>query len=119
MSYDIKLVHPVTGQTLQLDKPHQMKGGTYCWGGTKNAELNITYNYAIHYKRVLDKKRGIRIIHEMTGAQSILVLDRGIAALGDDVTADYWEPTEGNAKAALIQLRFLAFMCPDGIWKGD
>jgi hypothetical protein len=119
MSYDIELVHPVTGQTMLLDQPHQMKGGTYCWGGTRNAELNITYNYAKHYCRVLDAIHGIRIIYDMTGAQSIPILDRAIAALGDDVTSDYWEPTEGNAKAALIQLRTLASMRPNGIWKGD
>ena len=39
--------------------------------------------------------------------------------LKDDKTENYWEPTEGNAKAALIQLLALAKMRPDGIWKGD
>ena len=28
MSYDIALNCPVTGKILELDKPHQMKGGT-------------------------------------------------------------------------------------------
>jgi hypothetical protein len=119
MSYDIELIHPVTGQTLQLDQPHQMKGGTYCLGGTTGAELNITYNYAKHYYRALDADKGIRVIYGMTGAESIPALDLAIAALGDDVSDDYWEPTEGNAKAALAQLRALASMRPDGVWRGD
>lgn len=29
MSYDISLTDPVTGETLELDAPHHMRGGTY------------------------------------------------------------------------------------------
>ena len=29
MSYDISLVDPVTKETLIMDSPHQMRGGTY------------------------------------------------------------------------------------------
>jgi len=119
MSYDIELVHPVTGETIELDAPHQMRGGTYCFGGTTRAELNITYNYAKNYYRVLDAEKGIRVIYGMTGAESIPVLNQGIAALGDDVADDYWKPTEGNARAALAQLLALASMRPDGVWRGD
>lgn len=55
----------------------------------------------------------------MTGAESIPVLERAIAVLGNDVSNDYWEPTEGNAKRALIYLLTMAQMRPDGIWDGD
>ncbi|MCL2427438.1 MAG: hypothetical protein FWD05_14020 [Oscillospiraceae bacterium] len=55
----------------------------------------------------------------MTGAKSIKVLDEAVQKLGDDVCSDYWEPTEGNAKAALLKLIALAEMRPDGIWDGD
>ena len=44
MSYDIHLNDPVTKQTLELDDPHFMRGGTYVVGGTKELCLNITYN---------------------------------------------------------------------------
>jgi hypothetical protein len=47
------------------------------------------------------------------------VLDKAIAALGDDVDPDYWKATDGNAKRALTQLRALAAMRPDGLWTGD
>lgn len=30
-----------------------------------------------------------------------------------------WEPTEGNAKRALLQLLAMARMRPDGVWNGD
>ena len=37
--------------------------------------------------------------------------------LGDDTDPDYWEPTDGNAKRALIQLRTMAKMRPDAVIK--
>lgn len=117
MSYDIELTDPVTGKTLELDAPHQMKGGTYALGGTTEMRLNVTYNYAPHFRAV--GPQGIRSIYGKTGAESIPMLDMAIALLGDDVHEDYWKPTEGNAKRALLQLRALATMRPDGVWQGD
>ncbi len=137
MSYDIYLVDPVTGETLELPEPHFMRGGTYAVGGTTKAHLNVTYNYGKHFYRVLEELPaphpkapaglhqqgepvgGIRTIYGLTGAESLQVLDRAIARLKGDVTDNYWEATEGNAKQALMQLRALATMRPDGIWSGD
>ena len=118
MSYDIELINPVTKETVQLDEPHQMKGGTYAIGGTTEAHLNITYNYARFFVDTLGGG-GIRNIYGMSGAESIPVLELAVSKLGDDVHDDYWEPTEGNAKMALIQLIALARMRPDGVWAGD
>ena len=118
MSYDIELVHPVNGETLKLDSNHHMRGGTYCVGGTDEARLNVTYNYYKHFIRVLGDK-GIRTIYGMSGVDSIPVLSNAVSQLADDVSDNYWEPTEGNAKASLIQLLTLAKMRPDGIWNGD
>lgn len=118
MSYDICLREPVTRETIELDEPHQMRGGTYMVGGTTRAWLNITYNYGRHFRRLLGEK-GIRSIYGMTGAESIPVLEGAASKLADDVSDDYWEPTEGNAKRALLQLAALARMRPDGIWDGD
>lgn len=137
MSYDIELVDAVTGKPLELDEAHHMRGGTYCVGGTREAHLNVTYNYSGHYGRVFPELteprpkapewlrkdgapvRGIRTIYGLSGAESLPVLDAAIAALGDDVADDYWASTEGNAKRALVQLRALAAMRPDGVWSGD
>ncbi len=118
MSYDIDLKDPITGKVLQLDYPHHMRGGTYCVGGTTDASLNVTYNYGKHFQTVLGEK-GIRTIYGMTGADSIPVLEKAASQLSDDVHEDYWKPTEGNAKSAVMQLVALAKMRPDGVWDGD
>ena len=119
MSYDIELRHPVTGDTLQLDEPHHMRGGTYQVGGTTEAHLNVTYNYCRHFRAAFDDERGIRVLYGMTGADSIPLLKAAADKLGSDVDEDYWKPTEGNAKAAIMQLLALARMRPDGVWHGD
>lgn len=133
MSYDISLLDPVTKATIEFDEPHQMAGGTYAVGGTREAWLNVTYNYAPIFRKVFGDENtelskfekifgggqtGIRRIYGMTGAQSIPVLETAIKQLGDDVSPDYWQATEGNAKRALCQLLALAKMRPDGIWDG-
>ena len=137
MSYDIYLVDPITRKTLELDAPHQMRGGTYALGGTTEAHLNVSFDYGVHFWRVFEELpaprplapawmheeggpvTGIRTLYGLSGAESLIVLDRAMALLKDDVTDDYWEGTEGNAKRALMQLRALAAMRPDGIWDGD
>ena len=137
MSYDIKLIDQVTGETLALDAPHHMRGGTYAIGGTTEAHLNVTYNYFRQFSRVFDvlveprvntpewlrtggaPVNGVRTIYGLTGAESLPVLDKAISSLGDDVDPDYWQATDGNAKRALMQLRALAAMRPDGLWSGD
>lgn len=118
MSYDIQLNDPVTGDVLQLDEPHQIKGGTYVIGGTTEAHLNVTYNYVDIFGRVLGDD-GIRSIYGKSGAESIPILAEAIEQLADDVDDDYWKPTEGNVKRALCGLLALARMRPDGIWAGD
>lgn len=104
MSYDIRLCDPVTHEALQTDVPHDMRGGTYAMGGTTELWLNVTYNYGKHYYRVLGEK-GIRTIYGMTGAESIPVLEAAAAKLSDEVSDDYWEATEGNAKRPLFSWR--------------
>lgn len=118
MSYDIDLINPVTKKVLHLDAPHNMKGGTYALNGTREAHLNVTYNYAPHYYRVFGDK-GIRCLYGMTGAESIPILKQGIKQLADDTTDNYWDGTEGNAKQALYHLLALAQLRPDGVWDGD
>lgn len=118
MSYDIELVDAVTKERLHVDSPHKMRGGTYCIGGTTEAWLNITYNYAEILYKVFGKK-GIRTLYGMTGAESIPILKDAIERLGDDIDDNYWKATEGNVKRSLNQLLALAQMRPDGIWSGD
>ena len=140
MSYDITLNDPATKEPIQLDTPHQMRGGTYAMNGTTEAWLNITYNYADWYyrpgvfARTKKDSKGIRTIYGLTGTESIPVLRKAIAKL-ESMTADisekercqyeaqgvtgYWIPTRANAIRPLYQLLALAQMRPDGVWEGD
>lgn len=118
MSYDLYLVDPVTKETLNLEEPHHMFGGTYQPGGTTEMWINITYNYASIFRKdhVLGP-RGIERIENLSGAESMPMLENAIRNLGNDVNPNYWEPTEGNAKRALGHLLALARLRPDGIWQ--
>lgn len=117
MSYDIELLDPKTKEVIELDSPHFVRGGTYAVGGTKRLELNITYNYSKHFKGL--GKEGIRSIYGKTATESIPMLLSAAHKLKSDVSEEYWESTEGNAKWALMQLVSIAELRPDGIWDGD
>lgn len=115
MSWDIDFCDPVSKKVIELDEPHFMRGGTYAIGGTKELTLNITYNYAKNYnehnfylREDLDGKTALDIIP---------TLERVISELKDDVSSNYWDATDGNAKKALIQLITMAKMRPDSIIK--
>ena len=118
MSYDISLVDPVTYETLEVENAHFIRGGTYALGGTTECWLNITYNYGPFFRKVLGPD-GIRSIYGLSGAESIPMLKKAISELADDVSDNYWDATEGNAKKALYGLLALAQMRPDRIWEGD
>ena len=140
MSYDIYLRDPVSGETLRTDQPHQIRGGMYAMGGTREMWLSVTYNYAYWYYKpgafaaTEQESKGIRTIYGMSGAQSIPVLKKAIKALesmSEDIgneerrgceeqgATGYWMPTRQNAIKPLYQLLAFAQMRPDGIWEGD
>ena len=140
MSYDIYLADPATHEPLKLEAAHHMRGGTYAMGGTTEAWLNITYNYADWYyrpgvfARTKKASKGIRTIYGMTGVESIPVLKKAISKLesmDEDISDDkrqkceahgatgYWMPTRENAIKPLYQLLAMAQMRPDGVWRGD
>ena len=140
MSYDISLRDPVTKEIVHFDSPHQMTGGAFAVGGTTEAWLNITYNYAKWYRIdgvFLDKgedHNGIRSIYGLSGAESIPILQHAIQALESmdkNITEEeikdfenrgvtgYWIPTRENAIKPLYQLLAMAKMRPDAIWDGD
>lgn len=51
MSYDIRILDPVTREPVLLEQTHFIHGGTYAENGTNELWLNITYNYAPFYYR--------------------------------------------------------------------
>lgn len=130
MSYDVRLIDHTTHKVLEADNPHFMQGGTFCPGGTKELWLNITYNYAtvlckVLQRDVIDQSNGRRTtlvgldaINGLYAAETISMLRKAINSLSDEgANESYWRPTEGNVKKALIQLKALADMRPDGVWE--
>ena len=61
MSYDITLNDPVTGEVIEFDYPHQIRGGTYAMGGTTEAWINVTSHSRTHYYRVLGVDTNARV----------------------------------------------------------
>ncbi len=118
MSYDLYIKDPETGEVLRSDEPHDIAGGTYAMGGTTCAEFNVTYNYAPHFYRVLGEK-GIRAVYGMNARESVAMLKSAADALSGERDSNYWQASEGNAKAALLDMMRLAEMFPDGVWDGD
>lgn len=114
MSYDVSIIDKDTNKEVTIKTKHKIVGGTYCLGGTNELSLNITYNYSPFFKNVFGDK-GIRILHGMDIKESIPLLEEAISKLGDDVDDNYWSPTEGNAKEALVNLVQLAKLCPEYI----
>lgn len=121
MSYDLDLVDPVTGAVLEAAEKHGLRGGTYVLGGTCFLSLNVTYNYAEIASRVLPatdgREAGIRGLDGRTGEETAPLLEAAAATLGDDEEPDYWKPTAGNVRRALLDLATLARMAPKGIWR--
>lgn len=118
MSYDLHLEDPATGELIELEERHNCAGGTYAVGGTTEVWINITWNYATHFRRVLGEE-GIRAIYGMTGSDSIPILRAAAKQLHGSRDPDYWAATEGNARAALLDVIKLAELAPHGIWRGD
>ena len=112
MSYDVDFCDPVSKKVIELDEPHFMRGGTYAIGGTKELTLNITYNYSENYSK---HNFSINDLDEKTAIDVIPELEHVISELGDEVDPDYWKPTDGNAKKALIQLLTMCRMRPDAV----
>ena len=121
MSYDITIVDKDTKESLFVETQHDISGGTYAVGGTKELWMNITYNYAPFFREVFKEhgERGIHCLDGMPVAETMSWIDNAIGQLKEDVTLNYWEPTEGNAKASLICLYRLAELGKDGIWEID
>lgn len=112
MSYGVYFTDPVSRDVIELKDVHFMRGGTYAVGGTKELYLNITYNYATNYAK---HSFSIRDLQGKTALESITELERVIPLLGDEVSDNYWDATDGNAKRALISLLTMAKIRPDAI----
>ena len=118
MSYDLHFT--LDSGFVETREPHVLRGGTYVIGPTKDAWLNITYNYSKIFDRVFGE-RGIRSLYGKNAGYLVHLLDEAIPLLNPNTrTENYWDPTEGNARAALCDLRELCKLVPpDSVLVGD
>ena len=118
MSYDIRLVDAETRETLLVN--HHTEGGTIATGGTNDAEMSITYNYAEVYHLVNDENGeefSIWNMNNKAAAETIATLQSAVDILGTSKYRDYWAPTPGNAGHAASVLLAWAKRHPNGIWE--
>lgn len=118
MSYDIRVkklnAKDNVLEDVVLRSKHDIAGHTYCIGGTRDAYLNITYNYARFFYGIWprpkgemssDNQGGIRFLYGKPIDFVVKQLVGGIDILGDEEPSnDPWEATPGNAKLALQKL---------------
>lgn len=106
MSYDISLID---------EKDHSVKvenhseGGTYVVGGITEADLNVTYNYAVHFT--------FRDLHEKKAKDVIPMMEAAIIQLGVLRAKDYWDSTPGNTGYAVSILLGWAKQYPEATFK--
>jgi hypothetical protein len=118
MSYDI-CYKDKEGRYFELDLAHE-EGGTYPIGGTKNTQLNVTYNYSWYYYLFLDKSKGIRWLYGRKGKDCINRLEKAIKEFKDKpLHKDYWADTPGNCVKPLKIFLEWCNKFPEGIFSGD
>ena len=84
------------------------EGGTYAIGGVSEAMVDVTYNYARHFD--------FRALNEKQAKETLPALEAAVDELGTERHPDYWEPTPGNAGAAVALLRDWARQHPEAVW---
>lgn len=95
------------GEELEIQH-HYIRGNTFAINGTTSPFMTITYNYSPILKKVINE--GITSFHKKRVIETIDIMNKAISKLSDDNEINIWNPTEGNVKKALINLRELALL---------
>ena len=117
ISYDVYLRHE-NGETCEV--PRVEEGGTFVFGGSTEAELNVTYNYGECYHLVPIRygvSFSIKFLDGMQAKNVIPILEHVVEVLGDKPYPDYWAPTPGNAGHAAAILLKWARLHPDATFE--
>jgi hypothetical protein len=92
------------GNSFRCTSQHnRQEGGTQVVGGTKDCDLNITYNYSPFYREIFPvqynqngngsvtmETTGLRWLTYKTGAEAIPILEHCVQRLGTKRSEDYW-----------------------------
>ena len=113
MSWDVEIYRD--GNIVVLPEKHNITGGTYVLGGTREANLNITYNYSQFYNNSLimayNNNIGLKCLDGVSVRVGIDLVAHAVRMLEGAPSDNYWDATEGNAKAALGDLLKLFSLC--------
>jgi hypothetical protein len=110
MSHWISLI--LNGEIVTV--PCFTEGGTFAVGGSSEADLNVTYNYApLIYKYF---PGGLSSFNGKKAKDTIATLETAVKELGIQQDQDYWQCTAGNVGHTLNILLNWAKVCPDGEW---
>lgn len=104
MGYDITIKNK-DSHIVQFKEVHNIRGGTFAIGGTTEAWLSVTCNYCKFFRKVWND--GIFDLNGKTVSVAVEMLNDAIQKLKGEKDADYWKPTEGNARASLFNLKLL------------
>jgi len=106
MSYWISLNNPKTNEVATVES--FTDGGIYGVGGSTEADLNVTYNYARHFN--------FRGLHGRKASKTIKKMEIAVKQLGTKRSDDYWDPTEGNTGHTINILLSWAKQFPKYVW---
>ena len=112
MSWNVYMRDAKTGDIVELETPHQFRGGIYQVGGSRSAELNVTYNYGPLLREAWGASRSLSVLDDLTVAEAVPNLAHVIAKYGVHRDEDYWAATPGNVGAAMLDLLNLCALVP-------
>lgn len=116
MGYDIKLLDK-NKKIVQSERALYSLGGYFDKTGIHEMECGITYNYSSVLNKVFPDSKGIKYLNNRIARDTYSVLGNAINKLQDNYSNDYFEPTEGNVKKALLSLYQMALRKPDAVWQ--
>ncbi len=105
-------------QKVHLAQKHYITGGMFAVGGTDDPWLHVTFNYAEAFCKFLGGD-GINDFHDRPVRETLPKLIEAVSNMHGEPDDDYWKPTEGNARAALMNMIQLACLSPEtlnGYW---
>jgi hypothetical protein len=118
MGWDLSLHNG--DQLCYVEVPHNLKGGTYVVGGTRELWMQVTHNYNTFLAEAL--RDSLDCLQGKTVKETLPLLETAVQVLSQKYdnpmpSEKYWDATAGNALKALQDLVDLAKLAPlDATW---
>jgi len=125
MGWDLSLHKKNTetgeAESCYVEVPHNLKGGTYVVGGTRELWMQVTHNYNDFLAEALQES-SLDCLQGKTVKETLPLLETAVQVLSQKYnnpmpSERYWDATAGNALKALQDLVDLAKLAPlDATW---